>query len=148
MAKMVVESALAYFDSEYNCAQSVLKAILEEKGLYFDEATQLASGLGGGLTFSGQQCGAVSAAVLAIGMIVGKAIIDVKAHKSKTYQMSSDFLTRFKEEFGTIRCDDLTGIDMSDYESFRKAADEGLFRTICPKFVEKTIRILLEMFPE
>ncbi len=140
--------ALSYFDGPYNCAQSVIKAILEHKGLYFDEAPQVASGFGAGITYSGQQCGAVSGAILAIGALVGKIQHDVKEHKYTTYRHSSEFLDRFTQEFGSIRCDDLTGIDMSDKEALKEANESGVFMETCPKFVARTDSILLEMFPD
>ncbi len=140
--------ALRYFDGEYNCVQAVFKAILEHKGLYFDEATQLSAGFGAGITFSGQQCGAVSGGVMAIGVLVGKTISDVRKHKSETYRLSEEFLARFKEEFGTVRCDDLTGVNMGNGEEFNKALDEGVFHDVCPKYVVKAVQILLDLFPD
>ncbi len=148
---MVSESAVGaaskYFSNEYNCAQAVFRAILEHKGAYFDEGTQLASGFGGGITYTGQQCGALSGAIMAIGLLVGKKVSDVREHKAETYKRSSELLSRFKEQFGTIICDDLTGVNMSDLEVKKKAIERGHFEEVCPKFVKETVRILTDMFP-
>jgi hypothetical protein len=62
--------------------------------------------------------------------------------------MSEEFLTRFKEEFGTVRCDDLTGVNMGNEDEFKKALDEGVFHETCPKYVKKAVQILLELFPD
>ncbi|MHA2600692.1 MAG: C-GCAxxG-C-C family protein [Candidatus Thorarchaeota archaeon SMTZ1-83] len=143
-----VSAALTYFLGEYNCAQSVVKSVLEHKGLYFDGATQLAAGFGGGICFSGQQCGAVSGAVIVIGLLTGKTVADTREHKAITCRLVEEFSARFTEEFGTIICDDLTGVEMSDEEAFTKALEKGHFREVCPKFVDTTVRMLLEMFPD
>jgi len=142
------KEALGYFESKYNCAQSVFRAILEHKGLYFNEATQLAAGFGGGITHSGQQCGALSGAMMAIGVLAGRKINDVREHKAMTYDLTSELLTKFAEEFGTIRCDDLTGVNMSDQDALKKAINDGVFEEICPKFIIKSVEIVLEMFPD
>jgi len=142
------EKALSYFDSEYNCAQSVFKSLLEHKGLHIDDATYLASGFGGGISFSGQQCGAISGAMMAIGLFVARNIRDVKKHKSVTHDLSAQLMKKFRAEFGHIRCDDLTGIDMSNKDAFTKAYDSGVFKETCPKFVAGAVRIVLEMFPD
>ena len=142
------KKALEYFDSSYNCAQSTFKAILEHKGLYFDKATQVSSAFGGGITHTGQQCGAISGAIMAIGALVGRTESDVSEHKAATYRYASEFIDRFTEEFRKIRCDDLTGINMSDEEALKEAIDKGHFRETCPKFVEKAVKMVLEMFPD
>ena len=148
MSEKVVNIALSYFLGEYNCAQSVFKSMLEYKGVTLNEATQIAAGFGGGICFSGQQCGAISGAIMTIGVLVGKMTDNVKEHKDTTFQLSTEFQDKFEEKFGTIRCDDLTGIDMNNEEAFRKAYDEGIFWQICPKYVEQAVRILIDMFSE
>ncbi len=148
LTKTAVDAALSYFDSEYNCVQSVLKSVLEHKGLYFGNATDLAAGFGGGIAFSGQQCGAISGAMMVIGLMVGQTTTDVKEQRSITHRLSSEFMNTFKAEFGSIRCDDLTGVNMSDSRAFEQAYEAGVFRKTCPKFVEKAVRIVMEMFPD
>lgn len=103
---------------------------------------------GGGISFSGQQCGAVSGAIMSIGIIVRKTTSDVREHKSITHRLSLEFMDKFREEFGTIRCDDLTGVDMSDDKAFKSAYEEGVFRNTCPKFVTTAVRIVMDMFPD
>jgi C_GCAxxG_C_C family probable redox protein len=142
------EAALAYFGSGFNCVQSVLKPVLEHKDLYFVEATQIAAGFGAGIGIRGQQCGAISGVIVAIVSLVDKTITNVRDHRTTTHCLSSELLAQFKEEFGTFICDDLTGVNMSDKDEFEKGFEEGVFNDICPKFVDKTVRILLEMFPD
>jgi C_GCAxxG_C_C family probable redox protein len=125
-----------------------VKSFLEYKDMYFDEATQIAAGFGAGIGFSGQQCGALSGAILVIGRILGETITDPRDHRSKTHDLTSELLSEFTDGFGTIVCDDLTGVKMSDEVALDRAFEEGHFKKICPKFIEKTVRILIEMFPD
>ncbi|MHA1213454.1 MAG: C-GCAxxG-C-C family (seleno)protein, partial [Candidatus Heimdallarchaeota archaeon] len=69
MTKEIKTKVLDYFKGDYNCAQSVLKAILEEKGLFFSEAPAVAANYGGGIIGRGEICGAVSGALMAIGVV-------------------------------------------------------------------------------
>ena len=50
------ESAIAYHDQGYNCAQSVLAALQEETGLDENTAKRVAAGFGGGVR-CGEICG-------------------------------------------------------------------------------------------
>ena len=45
----IQESAIAYHDQGYNCAQSVLAALQEETGLDENTAKRVAAGFGGGV---------------------------------------------------------------------------------------------------
>ncbi|MHA2602762.1 MAG: C-GCAxxG-C-C family protein [Candidatus Thorarchaeota archaeon SMTZ1-83] len=148
VSKNAIEAASKYFSAEYNCAQAVFRAFLEHKDAYIEDGTQLASGFGGGITHSGQQCGALSGAIMAIGRLVGMGIPDIQKHKSETYRISAELLSRFSEKFGTIICDDLTGVKMSDNEALRKAIKDSHFQEICPKFVTETVSILMDLFPD
>ena len=142
------KKALSYFESNHNCAQSVLRALLEHKGIHIDQAAQFAAGFGAGITYSGQQCGAISGAMMAIGILEGLTNSDIRQHKSRTYKLSSDLHSLFKKEFDSIICDELTGIDMGDSEKLRAANEAGHFEETCPKFVEASVRIVMDMFPD
>ena len=148
MSVLPEKKARSYFESNHNCAQSVLRALLEHKGIHIDQATQFAAGFGAGITYSGQQCGAISGAMMAIGILEGLKNSDTRQHKARTYDLSSELHKRFSEKFDSIICDELTGIDMSDSEMLKKANDASHFQEICPKFIEAAVRIVMDMFPD
>ncbi|MFX0108126.1 MAG: C-GCAxxG-C-C family protein [Candidatus Hodarchaeota archaeon] len=148
VSESAIDAASKYFSGDYNCAQAVFRAFLEHKDAYIEGGTQIASGFGGGITHSGQQCGALSGAIMAIGRMVGFETPNVKKHKSETYRISAELLSRFSEKHGTIICDELTGVNMSDKEVLKKAIDSGHFQEICPGFVKDTVSILMDLFPE
>ncbi len=147
MTRSAIDTSLEYFGSGYNCAQSVLKSVLEDKGLMFDEAIHVAAGLGGGICGEGLTCGAASGGVLAIGVLNGQKVSNRGRDKAETYNLSKRFIDRFREEFGTEVCNGLIGYDITDPAQRKKAQDEGVFEKVCSKVVEGAVRILLEMFP-
>ena len=49
----IQESAIAYHDNGFNCAQSVLAALQEETGLDESTAKRVAAGFGGGVAVDG-----------------------------------------------------------------------------------------------
>jgi C_GCAxxG_C_C family probable redox protein len=141
------EKAKEYFSTGYNCAQAVLRTVLEEKGLYFEQVPIVAAGFGGGISRRGEMCGALTGAVMAIGMLAYQTEKDVSKHKALTYKKVAEMLEKFNEFHGTPVCNELVGIDMTDAEARKKANEEGIFSTICPKFVETAVNIVLELFP-
>jgi C_GCAxxG_C_C family probable redox protein len=140
--------ALKYFGKNYNCAQAVLRAVLEEKGMYMDEFPYLAAGLGGGVSHQGNTCGAVTGAVLAIGMITSQSALDVQGHKNRTYSYGEKFISQFKEGFDSIICRELTGIDISNPKELERGRESGIFEERCTEFVRKAAVLVSEMFPD
>ena len=68
----IQESAIAYHDQGYNCAQSVLAALQEETGLDENTAKRIAAGFGGGVR-CGEICGSITGAVMAFGLAADQA---------------------------------------------------------------------------
>jgi len=140
-----IEAAKKYFLSDLNCAQSVFRAILEEKDLFFDGALNIAAGFGGGIGAEGNTCGAVNGAVMAIGMLLGQKESDPVKVKDQAYVETKGFLKAFRNKFETSMCSELTQVDMKNPKALQKALDEGLFYKICPKFVESAVELVLNM---
>ena len=56
------------------------------------------------------------------------------------------FLEEFAARNGSTLCRDLLGCDISTPQGHQQAADEGLFRTKCTKFVEDAVDIIEDLF--
>jgi len=139
-------NAREYLASGYNCAQSVLKAVLEEKGIFFDEAMSLSSGFGGGIAGEGRTCRAVSGAIMAIGVLDVLHREDVVQAKKRTYKISSVLIERLKEKLETTQCYELIGVDMKDPEAKKAANERGVFSDQCSEFVATAARSVLDLF--
>ncbi len=140
-----VANARRYFSGNHNCAQSVMKAMLVETKMDFDQVIPLTAGLGGGVAHEGSVCGAVTGAIAALGVLNSRHYTDLVKHKEAAYKDSEEFIRRFKEVHGSVHCNDLTGIEMADLKARQKAMEGGLFAQRCPKFVENAVRIALEI---
>ena len=142
-----VKQAHKFFLKDYNCAQSTIKALLLNSGIDIapDQLTNVVAGFGAGMAHQGLICGAVSGAIAAMGLIVGRELRDVEEHKQTTYDIAEKFVHRFAEKHGTIICDELTGIEMRSKNLREKALQDGLFYNKCPAFVESAMRIALEL---
>ncbi|RDE11277.1 MAG: hypothetical protein C4K47_10030 [Candidatus Thorarchaeota archaeon] len=147
MPEQAKTKAREYFNTSYNCAQSVLSALLEKKKRYFKEAPYLAAGFGGGIGHEGQTCGAVSGAIMAIGVLAAQRTSDVREHKKLTYELTARFLKEFREKRGTTICRELIGFDVGDAQARAEAEKKGVFQEVCSHLVEDAVGIVLAMFP-
>lgn len=86
-----------YFDGNYNCAETILRAANDCYGLELSEKEmKLVAGYGGGMQ-TGNVCGAL---VAAIG-VFSLRYVETKAHESAEITPAVQLLTRrFKEAFG------------------------------------------------
>lgn len=88
------DDALATFKSRFNCSQSVLYAFCDELGFDRQTALRIAAGFGGGIGRSGETCGAVTGAIMVIGLKKGMSLPDPLKSNDITYELSAEFLKR------------------------------------------------------
>ena len=90
----------------YNCAQAVLTACAEHTGLDRNCGLAIAGGFGGGLR-AGEVCGALSGAVMALGLCCPHTTPNAPEEKERISAQSAEACERFKGEFGCLTCRDL-----------------------------------------
>jgi C_GCAxxG_C_C family probable redox protein len=130
--KQTVERSIDLFNSGYGCAESVLMAVSESKGIQSDLIPRIATGFCGGIAYSGGVCGAVTGAIMALNLIYGRDLADQS--KNKNYEAVQLFLDAFRDRFGEIHCPALTGIDLSTDEG-RTRFKEANLHAHCSEFV-------------
>lgn len=138
------EKAKAIYNEGFSCAPAVIAAYAEQFGLEKDMALKIAIGFGGGMHL-GQTCGAVTGAIMVIGLKYGKTRPDDNQAKKKTYELSKRFADKFKARFGSIECKALLGCDITTPEGAKEAQDKKLFSTICADYVAAAADILDEI---
>lgn len=130
--------ALDMFQLMFNCSESVLGGMAEELGMDSEIIPKIASGFGAGFSRQGETCGALSGAIMGLGLVYGRSTPDNPA-KAKMYAIAGGFMKRFEEEFGTTACNELTGCVMSTDEGMDKFKAQDLHHTLCPKFVQWSV---------
>jgi C_GCAxxG_C_C family probable redox protein len=129
------QDAVQSFRQGFSCSQAVLAAISEPLGLDREA-------FGGGMARMGLTCGAVTGAMLAIGLKHGRTRPEDEEAKEKTYRLVHDFLRRFQDRHGSIVCRELIGVDLSSPEGHKLGAERGVFENLCPRFVADAVEIL------
>ncbi len=79
-----------------------------------EQAFKMACGLGSGISRWGTVCGAVSGGVMALGFCFGPTKNGEKEKKDKTYVKVQEMLRAFEQDFGTVQCRQLTGLNFMD----------------------------------
>ena len=129
----------------YDCSQVVLRAFAGELGITETEANRVAASFGGGMLM-GEVCGAVTGALMAIGLKYGHSDPAVlMEQKEIMMEKSARFRERFLGKHQTVICRPMLGYDVSKPEELKAALDSGRMLDFCPKAVKDAIEILEEI---
>ena len=126
--------AVEHFASGCNCSQAVLASFAQRLGLDTPTAIRLATGFGVGMARGGA-CGAVTGAVMVLGLAGGGGGPGGAAAKTATYARVKEFYDQFIDRHGSIICRDLLGLDPSTPQGLEQARREQRFQTVCSRFV-------------
>jgi C_GCAxxG_C_C family probable redox protein len=133
------------FGQGFNCSAAVFAAYAEDYGVDRETALRVAGAFGGGLGRSGGPCGAMSGALMVIGLEHGMVSVDAPQAKERTYGVAQEFIQRFRAANGAVDCRDLLGYDISTPEGRQAIKETGVNKAICPKLVQSATEILDEM---
>lgn len=131
----------------YNCAQSVLMAYPELFQPDDEAIFRLASGFGGGMGRLQEACGAVTGGFMVIGLKMGSRFPDDE-RKEIIVRHIQEFVRRFREIHGTIKCYDLIGVDLNTEEGRAEQKSPRLREKVCEKCVMDAVNILEDIFSE
>ena len=127
-----------FYNGGLNCAESTMRSLIEEGVTGAPpETVRIMSGFGGGMQ-RGSTCGAVVAAVAALGWATGRT--EPEQDRQPSAEAVREFLRRFEEEFGALECREL-----------RKAHGEGyalkspqMYRS-CTVFLAQAVELVREI---
>ncbi len=124
-----------------NCAQATLSALAADK---LDEKTLqlIASAFGGGIAQQGKTCGAVTGALMALGLNEGYDQSSKEAGKPLVNAKANEFIGRFIKENGSDYCEKLINYNVGIPEERKLAVQAGVFTRKCPLYVESAVKIM------
>ena len=128
----------------YNCSQAVFATFQSHLGLGnvdYDTCLKISSAFGGGIAQTGNICGALTGALMVIGLKYGGV---ERKDQEKSNEVSSKFLNEFKTLNGSIICRELIEHDLVTKEDVEHAFKTGAFKN-CSKFVEDASVILKKL---
>ena len=140
--KELQEKALKYFEDGHNCAQAVFTVFAEKLGIDHDTAFSISAGFGGGIARTQKTCGAVTGAVMAIGLMNCKNYSSPEDQKEAAYKLSLEFIDRFTAIHHTTECSQLLGHSLKTVEERREAKEMGLFTNVCNRCVKDAVGIV------
>jgi C_GCAxxG_C_C family probable redox protein len=143
-----VDQAMTLFQQGFNCSQAVCAAYAPALGLPRDLALKIGAGFGGGMGRHGEVCGAVTGAIMAIGLKAGSIEATDAAAKEKAYALTHQAIEQFTARHGSVLCRELLSCDISQPEGLQHAREAQLFTARCPLFVRDAAEIAAALIEE
>lgn len=97
----LMSKVLEIYKEGYNCAESIVKTINEEKKLNIP--VSVASPFGAGMTV-GSTCGAISGALVVLGAVKGR---ETSKEQNNSKSLAKEVMSKIAEKYGTFECKEL-----------------------------------------
>lgn len=107
---------------------------------------KIAFGFAGGIGNSGDVCGAVAGAVMAIGLKRERG--ETMEESFSTLAVAKEFRRRFENEMGTISCRQLTDADLSTPEGIELFMNSDTPQTVCIPAVDAAYKLVMDVLKE
>ena len=130
------------------CSESVLLAVCQEFGMEIDDKIipRIAGLFAGGIGNSGSVCGAVTGAVMAMGLLKERG--ETLEEELDTLTIALEFRRRFEAEMKTINCRELTGLDLTTKEGVDQLMNSDIPQTVCFPAVATAYRLVVDLLKE
>lgn len=140
---MDTEKVKELFVQGMDCSQVVAGAMAEK--LDMDEKTlrRMSACFGGGM-MCGETCGAVTGALMVLGLKYGHDAEGDMEQKDMMQKKVLEFKNAFLKKYPSDMCRDLLNHDISKPGEMDKVLEEGTMFTLCPCIVKDVIEILEE----
>jgi len=139
------EQAKELFLSGYNCAQSVLLSFSDDLKFSKELAQKMAAGFGGGMGKQQETCGAVTGAIMVLGLLKGEEVNSNDELKAAAYGSVKELIQSFTAEYKSTKCKDLIGCDLNTPEGSARFKEEKIMETTCAGCVKKAVEIVEDL---
>lgn len=139
------DQAVQSFRDGMHCAQAVLTAYSEPFGLDKGTALRVAAGFGAGMARMQETCGAVTGAVMVLGLKMINKNTDGDTLRNVFYGKVQDLFRKFADKNGSTNCRELLDCDLKTPEGQKTFHESGLKSGVCEKCVRDACEILEEM---
>ena len=138
-----------YMEISHNCAQSSFLALSEQFGLGNDEMVKALTPIPG-IAERGETCGAVTGALLALGLVYGRNNISDWQGYRDSLKPANEFCDRFEQELGSLMCRNIVKSEFGMELDLREKEDLEKFQAAdptnkCSRVVQTAVKIAADL---
>lgn len=127
------------------CAEAVVTVIAEAGDRDSTDAVRMATGFCSGAARTCGQCGAVSGAIMGIGLFTGRK--RAEDDHDTTYALVQEFIARFQKKFDSLNCYDLIECDFNTPEGQQRYKKNNL-KKHCVLIADHAAQVAISLLRE
>jgi C_GCAxxG_C_C family probable redox protein len=135
--KEAVDRATSYVDEGFLCVEAVFRTLADMHGTDSDLIPKVASGLAAGVARTSHICGAVSGAILGLGLWFGRN--EPVEGDRKSYWYSRRFICSWLELYPETNCTALLGINLDDPQGMATFDTENMWDKKCREYIRDAV---------
>lgn len=141
-----VGKVIKYVGQGFLCVEAVLKTLADAKGVKSEFIPAISTGMGAGIARTGQICGAVTGAILGLGLWFGRnePVISVR----KPYWYSRLFIESWIESQCKTTCSGLLDLDLDNPEDMAVFQEKNYWETKCEKYIINAVELAVSIINE
>lgn len=141
----ISEKAVSFWNSGFYCAESVLLAAADHQGINSELIPKIATGFCSGVAQTGGMCGALSGAVMGLGLAYGRG--DPQGDRAILYEKTQMLVREFISSFGSTNCSILLELDLGTEQGQADYQAKDL-NPRCRGYVSEAARLVGELTKE
>ncbi len=141
----IMSLAEQFIEQGYLCSEAVLLTLSQYLNIQSELIPKIATGFGAGIGRHGEVCGALSGAVMGLGLRFGRTIISKTPPDTPPYAFSTNIVNLFVARFGHIRCRDLIGLNLHSEKDRKIYRDQQLWEIRCRDIVRTTTGLAYDL---
>ncbi len=134
-----------YAGKGFLCSEAVLMAIGRCLGVRSGTIPKIATGFGAGVGRKGEVCGALSGAVMGLGLRFGRSRVEEQEGGRRPYWFTSELVERFRVRLGHVRCGDLLELDLSDPKGLQAYREAGMWEKRCRGIISEATGLAYDL---
>ncbi len=141
-----IERALGYVDEGFLCVEAVFKTLADLHGTDSDLIPKVATGFAAGIARTSNICGAVSGAILGLGLWYGRN--EPVEGERKVYWYSRKFIDEWEKTHTSTSCGELLGVDLDTSEGDRQFYAEDMWENKCKRYISEAVALAFDILEE
>ena len=153
----VEKNTFNYYDKFWKCVkcehvywrgahwEGICTTLAEAKKIQCKIIPRIATGLCSGMSRTSRTCGAISGAIMGLGLVHGRNTPE--DDREYLYALVQELFKRFTDKHGTTSCHELIGCDLNTEEGQKYFVDQNL-DPVCREITADAARIAMEIMEE
>jgi C_GCAxxG_C_C family probable redox protein len=140
-----VDLAASKAEEGWLCSEAVLQALAEALNISSELIPKVATGFAAGMGRSGEVCGAVSGAILGLGLRYGRNTLEGPLPDTRPHWYATELAREMKERHGSVTCTGILRLDLQDPEDMKRYYELGHWNTTCRDLIREATSLAYDI---